>query len=59
MTTKIEQLEIKVITDMLQNTTPGYKPKIIYCLVDRNTNLRLFHKENGEILNPGPGTCLD
>ena len=59
MTAKVEKLEIKVITDMLESTTAGYKPKIVYCLVDRNIQHRLFHKVNGDTLNPGPGTCVD
>jgi hypothetical protein len=44
---------------MLENTTQGYKPKIVVCLVDRNIQHRLFHKQNGDCLNPGPGTCVD
>ena len=59
MHSKVEQIEIKVITDMLETTTPGYKPKIVYCLVDRNIQHRLFHKSGGDVLNPGPGTCVD
>jgi len=46
MTAKVQELEVKVITDLLENTTPGYKPKIIYCLVDRNIQHRLFVKYN-------------
>jgi len=44
MTSKVQQLEVKVITDLLENTAPGYKPKILYCLVDRNIQHRLFVK---------------
>jgi len=36
MTVKVQEIERKVITDLLENTSPGYKPKILYCLVDRN-----------------------
>ncbi len=36
MTVKVEEIEVKVITKLLEETTPGYKPKIMYCLVDRN-----------------------
>jgi hypothetical protein len=44
MTAKVQELEVKVITDLLENTAPGYKPKILYCLVDRNIQHRLFVK---------------
>jgi hypothetical protein len=44
MTAKVQELEVKVITDLLENTDPGFKPKIIYCLVDRNIQHRLFVK---------------
>ena len=27
--------------------------------VDRNVSHRLFYKDNGDVLNPGPGTVLD
>ena len=42
MTAKVLEHEVKVITDLLENTSPGYKPKILYCLVDRNINHRVF-----------------
>jgi hypothetical protein len=28
-------------------------------LVDKNSSLRLFEKDNGECINPAPGTCID
>ena len=59
MTSKVQQLEVKVITDLLENTAPGYKPKILYCLVDRNIQHRLFVKQNQDCLNPGNGTVVD
>jgi hypothetical protein len=33
---KVEREECKIIHDLLETTTQGYMPKIIYCLVDRN-----------------------
>jgi hypothetical protein len=42
----------------LENYTKGYKPKILYVLVNRNISHRLFAK-NGEVSNPGPGTVVD
>ena len=59
MTAKVQELEVKVITDLLENTDPGFKPKIIYCLVDRNIQHRLFVKQNQDFLNPGNGTVID
>jgi hypothetical protein len=50
---------VKVITDLLENTSPGYKPKILYCLVDRNIQHRVFVKNNYDCLNPGSGTVID
>ncbi len=60
MTQKVQDIEVKVITELLENTTPGYKPKIIYCLIDKNNHQRrLFCKQNGEFLYPGRGTVVD
>ena len=36
MTTRVKEREVAEIQNLLENTTQGYKPKIIYCLVDRN-----------------------
>ncbi|MFM7857424.1 MAG: Piwi domain-containing protein, partial [Flammeovirgaceae bacterium] len=43
----------------LESLTQGYKPKIVYCLVDRNVQHRLFSKENAHYINPGSGTLVD
>ncbi len=59
MTLKVQDHEVKVITDLLENTAQGYKPKILYCLVDRAIQHRLFYRLNGACLNPGPGTVVD
>jgi hypothetical protein len=44
MTSKVQELEVKVITNLLENTAPGYKPKILYCLIERNIRDRFFVK---------------
>jgi len=44
MTAKVQEHEVRVISDLLENSAPGYKPKIVYCLVDRNIQHRLFVK---------------
>lgn len=59
MTTLVQEIEVRAITEAIETKQAGYKPKIIYCLVDRNIQHRLFSKPNGECLNPGPGTVVD
>jgi hypothetical protein len=59
MTVRVKEEEVKVIADLLENTAPGYRPKIVYCLVDRNVQHRLFDKQGPDYLNPGPGTVVD
>lgn len=59
LTAKVQEIEVNIIRDLLENTSPGYKPKILYCLVDRNIQHRLFAKANQDFLNPGPGTVVD
>ena len=44
---------------MLEETTQGYKPKIVYCIVDRNVQHRLFFKQGMNYINPGQGTIVD
>ncbi|TNV72010.1 hypothetical protein FGO68_gene13821 [Halteria grandinella] len=57
LTAKVSDYEVSAIREYLEETIPGYEPKIIYCLVDRNIQHRLFDKSG--TLNPGPGTVLD
>lgn len=44
LTKLVQEREVQIITDYLETKTPDYKPKILYCLIDRNTNHRLFSK---------------
>ena len=37
----------------------NYNPKILYCLLNKRHQTRLFEKVNGEVCNPGPGTVVD
>lgn len=55
----VKRIEVPVICELLETKSPGYKPKIMYCLVDRNVQHRLFSKNGQEVLNPGPGTIVD
>ena len=59
MTVNVQETEVRMIVDLLENTVKGYKPKVLYCLVDRNIQHRLFVKEHSKILNPGNGTVVD
>ncbi len=59
MTSKVQELEVKVITNLLENTAPGYKPKILYCLIERNIRDRFFVKQDQDFLIPGKGTVID
>lgn len=38
---------------------PNYNPKILYVLLNKRVQTRLFERVNNEVINPGPGTCVD
>jgi hypothetical protein len=59
MTKFVQEIEVRHIVETLETKQADYKPKIIYCLVERNIQQRLFSKSNGEYINPGPGTIVD
>lgn len=59
MTTQVKENEVSAITDFLEKKAEGYKPKIMYCLVERKNLHRFFHNVNGDLLNPDPGTIVD
>eukprot|EP00347_Sterkiella_histriomuscorum_P023353 403334969 len=56
---KLKRYEIEKVLKTISQFKKGYDPMIIYCLIDKKTSLRLFHKENIEAQNPSPGTVLD
>jgi hypothetical protein len=56
---KCYRYEIPEVRRVIETFQQGYTPAIIYCFVDRNVSHRLFYKDNGHVLNPGPGTVLD
>ena len=37
----------------------NYEPKILYCLINKNLDTRLFEKVNGTVINPAQGTVVD
>lgn len=59
-TEMVLKLEVDHIVSILESSTPGYKPKILYCLVDRNRPHRLFGvNQQKDMINPQSGTCVD
>ena len=59
MLEKVLKYEVQQVIESLHSYSSGYKPSVVYTLVDKNTILRLFEKDNGECMNPAPGTCVD
>lgn len=37
----------------------NYSPKILYVLLNKRVQTRIFEKINGEVINPGKGTAVD
>jgi hypothetical protein len=56
---KCKEIELEPVIQSIKAFAQNYQPKIVYCFVDRNISHRLFYKDNGSVLNPGPGTVLD
>jgi aubergine-like protein len=59
METKIMKHEVEYVTKVISDYTQDYNPKILYVLVNKRITHRLFEKDNGGYMNPGPGTVLD
>lgn len=59
MMTKAASYEVNHIIASINEYQQGYKPKIVYCLINRMSGHRLFAKSNGDVWNPGPGTLVD
>jgi hypothetical protein len=55
------ETEIQAVFNAIQSINANYKPQLIYTLVDKNSGIRMLEKynNNGHIVNPGPGTCID
>lgn len=45
--------------ESIKSFAQSYNPRIVYCMVERRVSHRLFSKDNGDVKNAGPGTCLD
>mmetsp|Transcript_29509 Transcript_29509/g.28667 ORF Transcript_29509/g.28667 Transcript_29509/m.28667 type:complete len:131 (+) Transcript_29509:1819-2211(+) len=58
METKIREKEVNLVMSSIYQYQQGYKPGVLYCLVDKRISHRLF-AQNGHMVNPPPGTCLD
>ncbi len=60
MKEKLKSVELEDMINAMTSFTQGYKPKILYCLIDKKISHRLFDKDSqGNFKNPGPGTVLD
>lgn len=56
----IKDFEPAYLLNQIAQTTKGYKPKLIYTLVDKNRPQRIFIKEqSGSFGNPLSGTVVD
>lgn len=56
----VRDVEAPFISDFLEGSQAGYKPKIVFCMVDRNVQHRVFAQDHtGALLNPGPGSVID
>lgn len=56
---KVMKVEIGGVREAINSYQAGYNPQILYVFVNKRTTHRLFLKDNGNYLNPGPGTVLD
>ena len=56
---KCSRLEIPSVTSIFEEYESTYKPRVIYCLIDKLSGTRLFSKDRDSVVNPGPGTLID
>lgn len=56
---KCKKTEVEQVVQAVNAYQQNYRPRILYVFVDRNISHRLFYKDNGSFINPGPGTALD
>lgn len=56
-----KETEINAVYEAIKSLSANYNPQLIYTLVDKNSGIRMLEKynNNGHIVNPGPGTCID
>ena len=61
MEEKVKTIEVAYIQKLLNDFAPEYDPKLLYCLVNRNVQHRLFAEAGtaGTYLNPGSGFVID
>ncbi|CDW90464.1 piwi-like protein 1 [Stylonychia lemnae] len=48
-----------LIIELIQQQSINYSPMIIYALIDKLSDHRLFMTSNDQVWNPGPGTVVD
>ena len=59
MEPKVTKDEVAYVTHMISTYAQNYSPKILFVLVNKRITHRLFVQNNGNYINPGPGTVLD
>lgn len=47
MVGKVMNLEAKEVESVLCKHFQNYKPKVIYCIIDKLIDTRFFHEEDG------------
>jgi aubergine-like protein len=47
------------LQNAIRQFAPNYTPKILYILINKKVTTRLFERDNGLVINPGPGTLVD
>jgi len=55
----VSEYELGQMLDAISGYAMGYDPRILYTYVDKNNSHRLFERDNGNYVNPGPGTVVD
>mmetsp|Transcript_15584 Transcript_15584/g.10950 ORF Transcript_15584/g.10950 Transcript_15584/m.10950 type:complete len:124 (+) Transcript_15584:2062-2433(+) len=59
MVGKVMKNEVMEVENVLRQHFRNYKPKVIYCMIDKLVDTRFFHEEDRQIKNPGSGAVID
>lgn len=56
---KNEGMVGSALQQAIGNFDQNYNPKVLFVILNKKVQTRLFEKVNGEVCNPGPGTFVD
>uniref|UniRef100_A0A1I8IBU2 PIWI-like protein 3 n=2 Tax=Macrostomum lignano TaxID=282301 RepID=A0A1I8IBU2_9PLAT len=56
---EVQQQEVKAIYAAIRGYDPSYRPKLVFMVVQKRINQRLFLLQGNNFSNPPPGTVLD